>query len=136
MDATNRFSVKEHFSLRIFGAFIFLVGLLVYAAMAWLFYIEVMRNEYAKWIGLVLDFFQYVLLYPGFIPLVIGFRFLVLFRSPQGFFVGLIMLTPMFVVFHYIVAAFSAHDSGGVYLTLQFLEILFAGVVFYKFRFL
>lgn len=135
MDATNRFSLREYVPLRIAGIFIFLIGFLAYATMAWLFYIEVRRNEYAEWIGFVLEFFQYVVLSPGFIPLLVGFRFLVLFRSSQGFFVGLFIFIPVFVIFHYIVAAFSAHDSGWLYLTLQFLEILFFGVICYKFRF-
>jgi hypothetical protein len=126
--------VREYIALRIFGLIIFCAGLLLYGLMAWIFYIEVTRINYTGWPEFVLSFLQYAVFAPGLVPLIIGLRFLLLFRSPNEFAKGIVIFIPLFIVVHYIVAAVSAHDSGWPYIGFQLVEILLAGVVLFKYK--
>lgn len=124
---------KVDIGLRLWGIFIWLLGLIIYSWFVFAFYLEFARKEFENTFSSSIYLLKYLLFAPGFIPLVIGAFFLIFFRRPQHFFVGAFVILPIFIVLHYVVSVFEAHDDGWRYLCFQLFEIACAVVVIIKF---
>lgn len=136
MAAINNISwFREHLFLRIYGIIFWLFGLAIYlmfVTFGWLGSREIIKAlSFPGYIGILI---KDILLFPGLIPLIVGGFFLVFFRRSQDFFIGLLVILPIFIVLHYIVAAVSAHDNGWQYLGFQLFEIFCAAAVIIKYQ--
>lgn len=120
---------NSNFVLRLFGLGIWLFGLYFFCQLVYIFYMGDFRhsnfvNQWEK-----ADYlFRNGILLSGLIPLVVTGFFLIRFKSPGYFAIGLFIVTPLIIFLHYVFAMTMGHDDGSVgyyiFLGLELLSLL------------
>lgn len=130
MDVLNNFKkLKENPLLRALGVFLWLVGFSIFLIISLITWKGSVSIDKASTIYF---YIKYILLFPGIVPVIVGWYFLIFFNSAEDFFKGVFVFIPAFVVLHFFVAVVASHASEWSYVSIQMLEILCAVILLRK----
>lgn len=134
MVVTNKNWFKTDLAIRIWGLLFFIIGAAIYgliSTFAWMDYINNIESSARE--GAIVLILK-TIFFPGLIPLLVSGFFLIFFKKSQDFFIGVFVIVPIFIVFHYVVAVVSAHENSWWYIAFQLFEILCAIFIVSKYR--
>jgi len=132
--ANNRAMKDPNLLLRIVGGVIFILGLTLFLFIGFLLNIKVADTPPVDFFQILEDIILYRFFVAGIVPLIVGGYFTLMFKRDADFFVGIFLIIPLFIVFHYLVAVFSVHPDDVRYILIQLFEVICGATVIFRYQ--